>query len=304
MLGSAIAARALRQFDVFGVSRARRLLSTGWSHRSLDLLDSDAALELLERIRPQIVIHCAAATDVEQCERDPAGTHSLNVAATEQLARWSARNSVRFAYASTDSVFDGIRGGYCEEDLPRPLNEYARCKLQGEQVTTRCCRDALVIRTNFVGWNKEGRPNFGKWIHERLARGEKLPAFEDVRFSPLFVEDLAELILELVPRDAKGTFHVAARDSCTKYEFAHRLGRALHLATSQIMPILLQDAGFRAKRPRDTSLCVGKCEGFLGREMPAVQDGIDRFVQTLAAQSCEQAGLKSEIECRSALNAP
>ncbi len=303
LLGSAIAAGAVRQFDVFGVSRAGPLVSPDWSHRSLDLLDSDATLELLEKIRPEGVIHCAAATDVEQCERDPAGTYALNVAATERLARWTAQSGVWFVYVSTDSVFDGDHGGYQEEDPLRPLNEYARRKMEGEKVTLRCCPDALIVRTNFFGWNKEGRPNFGKWIHERLVRREQLPAFEDVRFSPLFVKDLARLILELLARGAKGTFHVAARDSCTKYEFAHRLGRALHLATSRIIPTLLHDAGFRAKRPRDTSLCVRKCEEFLGKELPSVQDGIDRFVETLLAQSCEQSSGKSEIKGTAELNA-
>lgn len=303
LLGSAIATEALRHFDVFGISRRRGLISPGWNHWALNLRDRDATSRILEEIRPSCVIHCAAATDVGQCEHDPAGTYSLNVAATEQLARRAAGSDMLFVYVSTDSVFDGNRGGYREEDSPRPLNEYARSKAQGEKVTLRCCPDALIVRTNLFGWNKEGRPNFGKWIHERLVGGGKFPAFEDVRFSPLFVEDLAKLILELVARRAKGTFHVAARDSCTKYEFAHRLGRAFHLPTSEIVPALLQDAGFLAKRPRDTSLCVGKCEEFIGREMPSVQDEIDRFVEALATSSCEKSRGERESEATAALNA-
>lgn len=302
LLGSSIAAEALRQFDVVGISRAKPLTSPEWKHASLDLRDKDATMRLLEEIRPSCVIHCAAATDVEQCERDPAGTYSLNVVATEQLARWSARSS-KFVYVSTDSVFDGNRGGYREEDSPRPLNEYARSKAESERVTHRCDPDALVVRTNFIGWNKAGRPNLGKWFHDCLVRGEELPAFEDVRFSPLFVEDLAKLILELLARGAKGLFHVAARDSCTKYEFAHRLGRTLHLGTSQIIPSLLRDAAFRAKRPKDTSLCVGKCEERLGKQMPSVQGGIDNFVKALAANSCKQPCGKSEREGTAELNA-
>jgi dTDP-4-dehydrorhamnose reductase len=303
LLGSAIATEAVRQFDVFGISRGQALISAGWSHRSLDLRDKDATSRILEEIRPDVIVHCAAATDVEQCERDPAGTFELNVGTTEQLARSAARSDVWFVYVSTDSVFDGNRGEYREEDSPRPINEYARSKAEGEKVTLRRCPDALIVRTNFFGCNKAGRPNVGKWMHEQLVRGEQLPAFEDVRFSPLFVEDLAKLILELLARGAKGILHVAARDSCTKYEFAHHLGRALHLPTSKIIPTLLQDAVFRAKRPRDTSLCARKCEELLGREVPTVQEGITKFVEALAVNSCEQSGGKSAIESRAALNA-
>lgn len=260
-------------------------------------------MKVLEETRPDVIVHCAAATDVEQCEQDPAGTFELNVGTTEQLGCWVSKSAAHFAYVSTDSVFDGTQGEYREEDSPRPINQYARSKVEGEKVALRCCPDALIVRTNFFGLNKRGRSNIGKWMHGRLIRCEKLPAFEDVRFSPLFVEDLGKLILELSAREASGTFHVAARDSCTKYEFAHGLGRALHLGTSKVIPTLLKDGGFCAKRPRDTSLCVRKCEEFLGKRMPSVQEGINRFVEALAATSCKQAHGESGIEVRAALNA-
>ncbi len=303
LLGSSIAAAALQRLHVFGLSRAQSVASLGWNHRTTDLLDREATTNVLEETRPDAIVHCAAATDVEQCEQDPAGAFELNVGATEQLACWAAKSGAHFAYVSTDSVFDGTEGEYREEDPPGPINEYARSKTEGEKVALRCCPDALIVRTNFFGFNKRGRSNIGKWMYGRLVRREKLPAFEDVRFSPLFVEDLGKLILELSAREASGTFHVAARDSCTKYEFAHGLGRALHLGTSKIISTLLQDAGFCAKRPRDTSLCIRKCEEFFGKRMPGVQEGINRFVEALTATSCGLSEGKSEIEGIAAVNA-
>lgn len=300
LLGSAIAEQALRRFFVSGLSRSQSIASPGWIHHSIDL--REIITGVLAGIHPDAIIHCAATTDVEQCENNPAGTYALNAGATEQLADWAAQNRVKFVYISTDSVFDGMRAGYREEDSPKPLNEYARSKAAGESIALRCCPEALIVRTNFFGWNQGGKTNIGKWIYERLAHGEPFPAFSDVRFSPLFVEDLARIVLDLTALDAKGTFHVAARDSCTKYEFALLLGQALQIDTRNVKPTVLEDALFRARRPRDTSLCVTKCEAFLGRKMPNVEEGIARFVKAFAASRCEPAALENEIQSTVALN--
>lgn len=298
LLGSAIATEALREFDVFGLSRTVSATSLEWKHKSLDLLDEEGTQRFLHEIRPRVIFHCAAATDVEQCEQDAARTHALNVGTTEHLSGWAGRNGVRFIYVSTDSVFDGIRGGYTEQDAPAPLNEYARSKAEAEKATLRSCPDALIVRTNFFGCNDRGKPNIGKWMYEQLVRGETLPAFTDVRFSPLYVEDLAKLVLHLTSRGAKGVFHVAARGSCTKYEFALLLGRALELDTARIKPCLLSDAQFRATRPGDTSLCAKECENFVGREMPTVQKGIERFAERLSSSPACDLVMASALSAR------
>lgn len=304
LLGSAIAGAARRRFLVFGMSRTRPAGPIEWNHRSIDLFDERAIERCLDETQPQAIVHCAAATNVEECEQEPGRVRALNVGATERLACWAAQSQARFVYISTDSVFDGLRGGYAEDDLPAPLNQYASSKAEGEKATLQRCRDALILRTNFVGRNRYGKPNVGKWMHERLAGGQPLPAFSDVRFSPLFVEDLAGFILELLVRGARGTFHVAARDSCTKYEFAQRFGIALRVDTSRIKPVLLKDAGFRAMRPTNTSLCVRKCEEFLGRSMPSVEEGIAKFVKALADSNCGQFVRERESDRSAAMNVP
>ncbi|MGC1107210.1 MAG: SDR family oxidoreductase [Candidatus Acidiferrales bacterium] len=281
LLGSNLAHAARRLHQVFGVSRATEAISASWDHRSIDLTDGNAALHYLDETRPEVIVHCAAVTDVERCEMQPAYAHAVNVEATEGLAQWAEKNGAQFTFVSTDSIFDGVAGGYREEDTPRPLNQYARTKLAGEEIVARACTNSLIVRTNFYGWNQSGKPNLGKWMHGKLLRGEPLMAFTDVRFNPLFVRDLAKLILSLISREAKGVFHVAARDLCSKYEFALLLGRAFLLDTRKVESILLEDFPFQARRPRNTSLTVTKCAKFLGRETPTVEQGVIAFEKTL-----------------------
>jgi len=284
LLGHALAAESLenQSYEIFGVSRSALGSWADWNHRALDLTDPAATLGYLDEIRPDFIIHCAAATDVDQCETQQVRAWMINIDATERLAQWTARNGVRFTFVSTDSVFDGTQGGYCEGDLPRPLNHYARTKLAGEQAAAWWCPDSLIVRTSFYGLNARGRPNLAKWMYGKLACAEPLRAFVDVRFSPLFVSDAAKLILELISRDAKGIFHVGAAESCSKYEFAVLLARELHCETGRIQPILLKEFPSGARRPKNTSLAVGKCAQFLGRGMPTMEQGLRAFARTIA----------------------
>lgn len=290
LLGSTLATESLRSYETSGISRAAVDALAGWNHRSVDLTDAVATVRYLDQIRPHFIVHCAARTDVDRCETQEANAWTINVDATERLARWAAKNGARFTFISTDSVFDGIAGGYHEEDLPRPLNHYARTKLAGELVAARLCPDSLVVRTNFYGWNTSGSPSLAKWMCGKLVCGELLRAFVDVRFNPLFVNDAAKLILELVSRDARGTFHVASRDSCSKYEFAFLLARELQLDAKEIQPIALKEFYFSAQRPRNTSLAVGKCEQFLRREMPTLTESLRAFAKAIVGKTSAHFG--------------
>jgi dTDP-4-dehydrorhamnose reductase len=288
LLGSTLARESLLLYETFGVSRTASHTLAGWTHHSVDLTDIAETRRYLDDVRPDFIVHCAAATDVDQCEMQQGFAWAINVDATERLARWAARNGARLTFISTDSVFDGALGGYREQDSPRPLNHYARTKLAGECVAVLWCPDSLIVRTNFYGWNIKGKANLAKWMHGKLAAGDMLRAFADVYFSPLFVNDLARLILDLVSRQAKGVFHVASQDSCSKYEFAFLLGRELQFNTGKIQPAMLEEFRFHGQRPRNTSLVAKKCEQYLGREMPTLKEGIRAFAKAVAGDETAQ----------------
>lgn len=288
LLGSSLAQEARQVHQVFGVSRTETPFLVSWDHRPVDLTNADESLGYLRETRPDMIVHCAAVTDVEQCEAEAEYAQAVNVETTKRLAQWAGKNGAQFTFISTDAVFDGVKGEYREEDEPGPLNVYARTKLEGERVANQWCADSLIVRTNFYGWNRSGKTNLGKWVHGKLLRGETLRAFADVRFSPLFVNELAKLILELISGGAKGVFHVAASDSCSKYEFALLMGTAFGFDTQGAKPIQLEEFSFQAQRPRNTSLAMGKCAQFLGREMPTVEEGMRAFVRAMDSESAAE----------------
>lgn len=281
MLGSCIARESLNEHEIFGISKESIPPAAHWQHRPLDLTDAASTLLFLTKVHPQIIIHCAALTDVEQCERNEIRAWAVNVDSSKTLATWASENDAQFVFVSTDSVFDGTRGHYRESDEPAPVNVYARTKLGAEEIVQSRCPNTLVIRTNFFGWSHSRRTGLAEWMLSRLARGAGFGGFTDVQFSPLFTRELAQSIMELIRRDARGLFHAGARDSCSKYEFAMELARVFQLDASIIRPVSVNESPFHARRPKDTSLATERISTFLGREMPSVSEQVQLMRRTI-----------------------
>lgn len=249
----------------------------GIESRPLELADEASIGAALDEARPRWVVHCAAATGVDWCEDHPDEAERINAAASGALARAAARVGARLAYVSTDSVFDGERGGYTEDDDPAPLNAYARSKLWGEHRVREALPGALVLRTNLYGWNAQPRQSLGEWVLGRLEAGAPFPGFFDVVFAPLLANDLAGMVLGLLERGTYGTLHLAASDAVSKYDFARAVAEEFGHDPDLVTPARAADAAFRAPRPRDTSLDATRAAAALGRSMPTVRQGLRRF---------------------------
>lgn len=268
-----------------GVAAASGRAVTGTYHRQAiahpamravhaDLGSLEAAQALLVEVNPDAVINCAAFTSVDGCEADPEKARLLNVKLPGTLAVACAATGIRLAHISTDSVFDGTRGSYTEDDMPAPLNVYARTKLDGERAVLGALPDALVIRTNFVGRSSNGRTGLADWLRGRFDAGERFPGFTDVIFAPLLASDLARVLLELLDRNLHGIYHAAARDAVSKYEFACRLGTALGADTTLVDAASIATAALAAPRPPNTSLSPARVEAALGRRMASVDSAV------------------------------
>lgn len=279
LLGSHLIPQAVREYDVYGISHLNdSTLPTDHSLR-LDLTDLALTRKFLNHVKPKLILHCAALTDVDRCEAAPEAAQLLNSDVPGALAEWAEQNGSTLTFISTDSVFDGARGAYEEEDSANPLNQYARTKLAGEIAVRSVNPTALILRTNFYGWSPNRKPSLAEWILNTLTRGDQLQAFTDVRFNPLLVNDLADIILRLIRRKTAGVFHVGATNSCSKYDFAMQVANLFSLDTIKIIPVSVDSFPFKAKRPKDTVLDVRKIAKYLGEEMPTLESGLLRFKQ-------------------------
>ncbi len=278
LLGSKVVSHALDiNHQVAGISHSYSWPVPGADTCNLDLRDFAATRRLVESLKPSTIIHCAAATNVDWCEENPAEADCLNVQVSIFLAQIAAELGAHFVQISTDSVFDGERGNYSESDTPAPLNVYARTKLLAEREVRRVHPSPLIVRVTFYGWNIQNKQSLAEWILDGLTAGKKVPGFTDVHFCPILANDLAETLLSMVDRGCDGIYNAVGSERTSKYDFARRLAVVFGLDADQIVPVSIKDAVLRASRPRDTSLTTKKIVRELGQAMPDVESGLRKF---------------------------
>lgn len=277
LLGLNLALQARDRFRVSGCYYAHPVILEGVQALRLDLTSLSSLEQALLEIGPDVVIHTAGLTNVEECEGSPELAYRLNVEATRNVAKVTNTFGAKLVHISTDHVFDGKTSWKREADVPAPLNAYGRTKWEAEAVVLEECRSALIIRTNFFGWGTPVRASFSDWILRALAREDDLTMFSNVYFTPILINDLVDMLTELIARGAEGTFHVAGGERLTKHAFALRLAEVFNYPTHTIRAMSVEDFPFRAKRPKDMSLGCGKAEAYLRVRMPSVRDGLKRL---------------------------
>lgn len=244
---------------------------------SIDLTDEIATRKLLSDLRPRFIVHCAAATNVDWCEQNPKQAEAINVLASASLAESAATLNARFLYISTDAVFDGKKGGYIETDEPVPLNVYARSKLAGERETLKRNPSSTIVRVNIYGWNAQNKLSLAEWVLTNLEQGKRISGFTDVLFTPILVNHLVAVLLEMLQQDLSGIYHVSGSEKISKFEFARRVAATFELDPGLISPCLVKDLSLKAVRPLDISLNTGKIATEVKHAMPNIEEGLQEF---------------------------
>ena len=277
LLGLNLALQARERFQISGCYYAHPIVLDGIQALKADIASTDVLDRALRKIRPDVILHTAGLTNVEECEANPVLAQRLNVEAVQHVAKIADTLRARLIHISTDHLYDGAEPWKKETDIPDPLNVYARTKWEAEQVVLKVCPDAMIIRTNFFGWGTSIRVSFSDWILNALAENRELTMFNDVFFTPILINDLVDKMIDLMVRKATGIFHVAGGERLSKYAFAIELAQVFNYSKDKIRQISVEGFPFRAKRPKDMSLSSEKAGRYLGMRMPAVKDALNRL---------------------------
>lgn len=268
---------AAQGYAVTGLVNSRSLQSVPFEVRSVNLLDTESTLAVIDDVQPEAIIHCAAVADLNKAEKDPGLAKQVNGEVPGMLAGTAYRLGVPFIHISTDAVFDGCKSGYVEADPPNPLSTYARTKLLGEKAVLAANPDAVIVRTVFYGWSLSGTRSLSEFFIYSLKDGKPLKGFTDTSFCPLYVEDLAEALLEILSADLHGIFHVVSPEHLSKYEFGVRLARVFGLDAGLIAPVEVSQITRGAKRSNTLILNPDKIQRALGHPLPSIDSGIKRL---------------------------
>jgi dTDP-4-dehydrorhamnose reductase len=278
--GGRLGAALVRQW------RAQGDTVLGLNRTLLDLSNLTQIREQLEPLDFEILVNCAALTNVDRCEQDVEEAFRVNSAAVATLADVCTRKKVRCVHISTDYVFDGEkRSPYSEEDEPRPISQYGASKLSGERCLHAVADKHLVVRVSWVFG--PDRPSFIDQILERALTHERVEAIADKISVPTYTVDAARLLRPLLNDAAiDGVVHLANAGACSWQEYGqHALNCAavagVSLRTRKVEPIALADMqSFVARRPVYTALDTAKLTRLTGLTPRPWKEAVEDYVRT------------------------
>ena len=210
-------------------------------------LTAPGSIDAIAARRPEALVHCAAMTDVDGCERDPQAAYAVNALGARHAALACQRLGAPLLYVSTDFVFDGAkREPYYEWDQPNPLGHYGRSKLAGEQAVRELLAQFFIVRTSWL-FGRRGR-NFVDGILAKARADGAVRVVNDQTGSPTRAADLAAALARLIGTQYFGTYHVTNGGCCTWHELAAEAVR-LSGIRAEVAPISSADYPTPTRRP-------------------------------------------------------
>ena len=289
MLGSNLAYLLRDKYRISGVDLNKVTIRrvTGYAFSALDL---QQIREVLLQNQVDILIHCAALVNVDECELNPEYAYLVNTNLTEHLTRLCEELNITMIFISTDAVFDGREHClYQESDTPGPISVYGKTKLEAEKIV-RGVPGNLVVRTNIYGFNYREKNSFGEWILNALISHMELNMFHDIFFSPLLVNELAGILDQCIARQVTGLYHICSTGSISKYEIAIALMEEFGFAGS-INKVSMEDFEFKAPRTKNMGLSNERISRKLGIHISTPREGVSEFKRLY--DSKYQEGLRS-----------
>jgi dTDP-4-dehydrorhamnose reductase len=275
-LGRYVTLALKNRYTVLGTYHSQAKVHDTCELIRLDLSEAEAVREAFTAFRPDVVVHTAALSDVDACERHPDAAHRVNVQGTEAIARAAVAVGARLISISTDQVYDGIKGHYDEADVPQPLMVYGRTKLEGEQRAAAICPHTVILRLALMyGWGTSSRLNFVDWLVERLRAGQEVPLFVDQYRTPLYVVQASEVIGRLIEApEVDGTFNLGGGECINRYALGHTLCKVFDLPNALLKPVEMGSTVGLAARPRDCSMNSVRISGLLQITPLPVEEGL------------------------------
>ena len=266
-----------------GKNRLHKIL-TGYTYQSLDITNEKQVREVLTHFRPEVVIHTAAMTNVDQCELEQEACDQLNVKAVEYLVSSCSQINAHFVHLSTDFIFDGRRGPLDENAIPNPISHYGRSKLQAEEFLQKSDINWSIIRTVLVyGVAYDmSRSNIVLRVKNSLEAGKTIQVVNDQWRTPTLAEDLAMGCYLVAQNGRTGIYNISGEELMTPYEMAIKTAEFFKLDQELIKETDVSKFTQPAKRPPRTGFIIEKAKIQLGYQPHSFEAGLKVLKSQLA----------------------
>jgi len=251
---------------------------------SVDLSNSLGVFkQVLNELEPDIVVHLAAITNVDQCEIERDAADKVNHLSVKELANCMANSKECFVlYVSTDYVFDGERGDYKETDNTNPINWYGMTKLLGERELLECnSENWCIARTSTPFGVHAKKLSFPLFVVKNLSQKHEINVLTDQITSPTYALNLAEMMLELIDKRVTGIMHLSGSSQISRFNQALEIASAYRLDKDLIKPASINEMKWKARRPKNSSLNITKAYNTLTRKPMEFKESLLLFAAEL-----------------------
>ena len=249
----------------------------------LDITDATAVRNMLKKEQIDVIVNCAAYTNVDRAEDDFAMADLLNNKAVENLAVAAAETGATLIHVSTDYVFRGDKNIPCRESWETdPLGVYGKTKLAGEQSLVKAGCKYLIFRTAWL-YSPFGK-NFVKTMRQLTSTKDSLKVVFDQVGTPTYAGDLAALIYNIIEEnllDRQGVYHFSNEGVCSWYDFTVAIHRLARITSCKVKPLHTAEYPAKANRPAYSVLDKTKIKTTFGIEIPHWEESLKRCIDTL-----------------------
>ena len=244
-----IGSKGMLGSDLFDELKKTDYEVIGWDIKDIDIAKKEG-LSKIEKEQPNIIINCAAYTDVDLAETEKDKCHAVNFIGIENLAEICKKLDILLVQISTDYVFDGNKEGYDEDDKKNPINYYGKTKADGEDLIVENLEKYYIIRTSWL-FGKNGK-NFVDAISKLCNEKKEMKVVNDQIGRPTYTKDLSRGIIDIIKNIDKhkyGIYNLTNSDKCSWFEFAQEIAKLKQLNCA-IKPCTTEEFPRPAKRPR------------------------------------------------------
>tara|TARA_B100000686_G_C16613283_1_gene875003 strand:+ start:20 stop:880 length:861 start_codon:yes stop_codon:yes gene_type:complete len=275
MLGTHLCLELQSNFQLYPFVKTESNIFNKMNINNIDEVSSN-----INTIKPDVIINCAAYTNVDNAEENKSEARNVNVLGLLNIIKSSSKNT-KIIHISTDYVFDGDKGSYLENDIKNPLNYYGKTKLEAENYLIGSNLNYLIIRPNVLYTYGLGYMNFFSWVLSSLNKNKKINVASDQISNPVFIPDLVSLIRDSILVDYSGICHFGSEDVLSRYDFAVKISEIFKLNKGLIKSVETAKLKQKALRPLNTSLNCSKVESDLDIDLLSTQYSLKRIYSHL-----------------------
>ncbi|MFD6442163.1 dTDP-4-dehydrorhamnose reductase [Peribacillus sp. NPDC060186] len=251
----------------------------GTGSKEMDITNKENICEYVNKVKPDVIVHCAAYTAVDKAEDYKEDCYDVNANGTKYLAEAAKQIDAKFIYISTDYVFDGLGDApFTEANIPNPIGQYGITKFEGEMVVRSILEKYFIVRISWVfGLNGN---NFIKTMLRLSETREELNVVGDQIGSPTYTVDLSRLLLQIVQTEKYGIYHASNEGFCSWAEFSQEIFNQAN-KTVKVHSITTEEYPTRAKRPKNSRMSKQKLVDNGFNQLPTWEDALSRYLVEL-----------------------